>query len=724
MFVHRTIDSAVRARYRLATAARPRRLANAGPLVAAAFAIIGLLGSGCEGDRGNSGPAGPPGPGAAGPQQSGDGFIIEITSVRLSASRRPIVEFTITDEDGVPLEVADLDGNPTFVLGHIEVDAISGLTRFQSDLLRVVTGASFQYDGQTVEPALAQATQATSDSGGSFESLGDGGHRYTFGNALPVDYDRNALHRIAVYASRVGRLYVDNDEFDLTWSGAPPPAEREVVVDADCRRCHAQLAIHGGLRRDVGLCVVCHTDQTVDPETGENLDFDVMIHRIHNARGLAAQPYLVVGFRQSVLDFTEEVGFPRDVRDCATCHQNGAHAEHWRTMPSRQACGSCHDDVDFETGSNHQGVQQFDDFFCNRCHRPDAIVEFDRTVPGAHVIPYQSSVNPALRLAITGVTNLTAGAQPTVDFTLSDRSGPVDITTLDRVAIVFAGPTSDYSQLLAAGNNLTIRGGGATAGLVANAVGDYSYTPAGYALSVDASGTWSVGMEARTAATAAGDESIRFGANNPVVHVDTSDGTLGGGTPLPRREVADSAKCDTCHGDLILHGNLRTDLEYCVLCHNTWATDEARRPGLDAVANPPASIDFKWLVHKIHRGSDLEVPYTVYGFGSTPHDYTEIRFPGDVRDCESCHLAGTHLLPLAETNSPTVVNIAGVPAPQATAIRTPAAAACTSCHDSLDAVTHARLASIVESPTDWGESCSVCHGEGSTVAVSQAHAGD
>ena len=48
-------------------------------------------------------------------------------------------------------------------------------------------------------------------------------------------------------------------------------------------------------------------------------------------------------------------------------------------------------------------------------------------------------------------------------------------------------------------------------------------------------------------------------------------------------------------------------------------------------------------------------------------------------------------------------------------------AACTGCHDSPDTFTHARLNSIVNSPTDWAESCNVCHGEGSAFAVSEVH---
>src|SRR5690606_6425980 len=139
-----------------------------------------------------------------------------------------------------------------------------------------------------------------------------------------------------------------------------------------------------------------------------------------------------------------------------------------------------------------------------------------------------------------------------------------------------------------------------------------------------------VGMEGRTMAFDVNGSSIRFGASNPVVHVDTADGTLGGGNPEPRRQIVDEAKCNACHHDIIFHGNLRTDTSYCVLCHNTRATDEPRRPNVDAETNPPASIDFDFLIHRIHRGEDLTEDYIVYGFGNTPHEWSHVVFPNDL----------------------------------------------------------------------------------------------
>ena len=696
---------------------RTRKLGNVLTL-ALANAVLAGCGSSSSSSR--------PGPSRTG--VLADGLALTITTARVDDSRRLVVEFRLEDDDdGAAIAVADLDSNPSFVAGWVEVDPESGHTRYRSSMTAVVPGQEYELDGQTRMPAMVSAEQVVADTGGSMQALAAGSYRYRFGSQLPAGFDRDATYTVATWASQNGRTDVANDVFSFVPSKAGGNAAREVVTVEACNSCHNVLEFHGGVRRAIGLCVVCHTDQTVDPETGENLDFGFMVHKIHSGAELANLPYQIVGFRQRVVDYSGVV-YPRDVRSCESCHKedSGAtDADHWRTQPTRAACGGCHDDVDFETGENHgDGIQQFDDFFCSRCHRETRVLDFDNSVPGAHVTPYESSVNPHLTLEIMAVENMTPGQQPQVRFTVRDDSGAVDIATLNRAAIVFAGPTTDYSQLISVSHRFTIQGGGAGGTLTVHDVGDYTYAPDGYVVPVDTEGTWSVGLEARTEPIEAGAEDVEFGANNPVVHVDTTDGTLGGGSPVPRREVVTDATCDGCHGDLVFHGNLRTEVAYCLLCHNVTATDEGRRPDLDALTNPPASVDFKLMVHKIHRGRDLENEYTVFGFGGRPAHYNEIVFPGILEDCSSCHVGGSHLLPGPASTTATVVNIAGVPVPGEDAVSTPTTAACNSCHDDEAAATHARLNTILEDASSWSESCAVCHGEGSLAAVGEVHAAE
>jgi OmcA/MtrC family decaheme c-type cytochrome len=444
-----------------------------------------------------------------------------------------------------------------------------------------------------------------------------------------------------------------------------------------------------------------------------------LVHKIHTGSSLTNKPYYIVGYGQSVHDYSE-ARFPQDLRHCETCHSGGAQSDFWRTRPSRAACGSCHDNVDFATGANHSGgIPQTSDRDCQQCHRETLVEEFDRSVPGSHVVPYESSVNPQLELTITEVTAMTPGSQPSVRFTIADKSGPVDVTSLDRVAVVVGGPTSDFRQFA----SLTIQGFGSIGDLTVHDVGDYTFTPAGYTVPVEAEGTWSVGMEARTVGIVVkpGGEEVEFGANNPVVSIDVVDGTLGGGSPVARREVIEESRCNACHYDLVIHGNLRTEIPYCQICHNPRTTDEARRPGVDPVTNPPASVDLKVMVHRIHTGEELTDDYTVYGFGGTPHNYNEVVYPGNRSDCEECHVPGTYLLPPEEGAISTVISVGGVPVPQPDAVLTPSMAACLSCHDDPVSADHGTLNAVIAGPDDWAESCTVCHGEGKESAVSEVH---
>jgi len=84
------------------------------------------------------------------------------------------------------------------------------------------------------------------------------------------------------------------------------------------------------------------------------------------------------------------------------------------------------------------------------------------------------------------------------------------------------------------------------------------------------------------------------------------DATLAGAescnAPVTRtRDVVQTAVCNDCHGvtsdtRLAFHGGGRTEVEYCVTCHN---------PGI-------GETDFTNMIHKIHYGAQLENGYRDY----------------------------------------------------------------------------------------------------------------
>src|SRR6185369_6072656 len=222
---------------------------------------------------------------------------------------------------------------------------------------------------------------------GTLSDLGGGLFQYTFAATLPDGFDRDASHRIAIYASNtvLGVNYVGNDAFYFVPSGGKKPDVREVVRTENCNTCHDPLEAHGGNRRDVRLCITCHTTRItdpatgasvphIDPDTGHNIGFPELIHKIHRGENLpsveAGTPYQIIGFQQGVNDYSTVV-FPQDIRNCEKCHGGAANGDWAETRPSRLACGSCHDDVNFASGEHHGGGPQANDGSCSSCHLPD-----------------------------------------------------------------------------------------------------------------------------------------------------------------------------------------------------------------------------------------------------------------------------------------------------------------------------------------------------------------
>jgi OmcA/MtrC family decaheme c-type cytochrome len=496
---------------------------------------------------------------------------------------------------------------------------------------------------------------------------------------------------------------------------------REVVVTDACNQCHNPLALHGGSRQEVGLCILCHQPQSSDPDTGNTVDFKVMIHKVHRGASLPSFveeeiPYQIIGYRGSVHDYST-VHLPQDIRNCQTCHipgpdqlteeeiavapiVGGAQSSAWLFRPNRATCGSCHDTVDFATGVGHIGGPQISDTFCSSCHFPEGDLEFDASIKGAHTVPHNSRQLKGLNVAILNVTNAAPGQSPTVHFELRENDGTVlSVDVLNRISFNLAGPTTDYATL--------VRESSVQDAVIAVGDGSYTYTFEA-TLPVDATGSYAVGSEGRrdVVLNAGMTNAINFREQvleNPVFYF-----SVDGSSVAPRRTVVADANCETCHDNLALHGDNRHDPEYCITCHQPEASDVARRPDEELPIEP---IHFKFLIHRIHRGEDLTGDFTVYGFGNRPHDFTEVRFPGDLRDCETCHVNDSYTLPLS-------ANLLATPTPRGYySPLQPIGSACLSCHDTESAAAHAFTMT-----TPFGEACASCHGTGKDFSVERVHA--
>jgi OmcA/MtrC family decaheme c-type cytochrome len=295
-------------------------------------------------------------------------------------------------------------------------------------------------------------------------------------------------------------------------------------------------------------------------------------------------------------------------------------------------------------------------------------------------------------VTIKEVTNTGPGQKPTVRFALTNKDGPLAPTALETLTFTLTGPNDDFEVNIRESNAMS---------KVVQAGSDWAYTFTA-AVPADAEGSYSVGAEGRITVTLNG-ASVRDSMENPVVAVAVTDAE-----PEARRMIVDDAKCESCHANLSLHGDNRKNSNvYCQTCHMPDETDAVvRLEGLDE------SIHFKYMVHKIHRGADLENGYVVYGFRNSVNDYSEVGFPGDLRDCEACHVEGTYGLPLPEGALPTYS-----PNTYLTEMG-PMTATCLSCHDGLAAASHADA----NTSSSLGESCDACHGDDKTYSVERVHA--
>jgi OmcA/MtrC family decaheme c-type cytochrome len=624
------------------------------------------------------------------------GLVVEVTSAAIAADGTISAQFNVTDPKGQPLDRAGIKTPGaiaiSFVAATIPNDSgqyVAYTTRVQSSS---ITGKS--------------AVQATGENNGMFTELGEGRYQYTFRTRAPMNIDRNATHTIGAYASRnlaefdLGTQY-DDDTYDFVPAGGPVTKTRDVIRTATCNGCHTEMAFHGGARRSMELCVTCHSPQSSDPDTGNSLDMTVMTHKIHMGAQLpsvaAGTKYQLIGFGQAVHDYSE-VRFPADARNCTACHkQDGAAQANAWLVPTRAACGSCHDDVNFATGEGHVNLPQVSDTQCGRCHTPQGELEFDASIIGAHQIPRLSSSLPGIVFELISITNSAAGSRPTVLFSIKDRSGrPVPASQMTALRLYIAGPTSEYRHFFFEDARTAS----------CDSTGTCSYTFA-RPVPVDAAGTWSTYVEGYRNATllegTARQMTQRDAGQNKTLYFAVDSGRL-----APRRTVVSTAKCNACHGQLTAHGEQRNSVEACVVCHNPTQTDVARRP---AAQMPAGTIDFKTMIHRIHTGRELQHDYTLFGFGGAAFDFTKVGYPGDRRECNACHVNNSQQLPMTESALPVsdprgLLNAMG-----------PETAACTSCHSSRAAKAHA-----LANTTPIGESCAACHGLNAQYSVDRVHA--
>jgi len=569
-------------------------------------------------------------------------------------------------------------------------------------------------DGNTALQATYERADTT---GGVFTNNGDGTYSYQLSfditdvtSPVVVTYDPSLTHRIAIQISdNIANPFVSFVPNDLPVMGTGPT--RSIVANASCDECHVKLGFHGSDRIQVEYCVNCHNPGSGDAYSGNTVDLKVMAHKIHRGEDLpsvqAGGSYVIWGHNESKHDYSTVI-YPQDIRNCIKCHDGSdsqtPDGDNWKTVPTMQACGSCHDDVDFATGENHSQyeIPQQDNSLCTVCHPATGTVDFGKSVTAAHEIPEQiAAENFQLNvLSVSTVEEIGGSLDVTIEFSVTNPNTGVpyditDTTTVDLTGLGFliGWPTTDYTNRNSGSNPAQPVRAGITG---ATDLGDNTYTltvinavPAG----VKGSGV--VGFQGHPNMDLDGDGQLDDRV--PVRSVFKSF-AITDTTAEDRRDVVSIAKCDQCHGTLSLHGMNRTDqIQVCVICHNPDATDINVRPAnkSDAVdGKAEETIDLKYMIHAIHAGEKdkhgfREKGIVVYGYRGSVHDYSDVRFPGVLQDCAACHDRGTYYVPLGNEVLPTTVGTgANLADPDDDKNYTPTASVCASCHDTIDSKNH------------------------------------
>ena len=622
------------------------------------------------------------------------GVVVKIQSASIAKDGTITAHFTLTDSQGAGLDVNGVQTPGIEGLAFVAAYIPNGQSQYIAYTTTVTKSTTNSNPSQI---------QAGTDSGGAYTLVDapTGTYIYTFGTKAPVTFDATATHSIGMQAERdlsaygYQTMFVSDFVYTFVPNGAPVTNVRDVVNEASCNGCHDPLNAHGspGPRQKIAFCVLCHTPQSINPDSLNTVDMKVFIHKLHMGSSLpsvlAGGTYSVV-HRGSLKDYSTIV-FPQDIRNCTTCHATGpTQADNWKLNPSRAVCGSCHDNVNFATGQNHVNLPQVDDNQCKECHTSQATLDFDASIPGAHQVPNNSASLPGIVMQILKVQNNTAGNAPAVTFQVNNKAGnPVDISQLTRFRVLLSGANVDY-QTGPAGMQVS-----EDASKTPGSNGVYLYQMTNK-IPATATGSYTISLEARNDTTLLPGTMKATPATDSAKPVETYF-SVDNSPTVARRQVVADAKCGACHQNLtFVHGGTRNATQECVLCHNPTLTDGTSNQ----------SVNFAWQIHSIHRGSNLTNPYIL---GTT--NYQAVLFPGDLRDCSACHVNSSYQVD--NVGAKAMVASPGGFLPQTA----PISAACQGCHDDISTASHALVNTSV-----LGESCVTCHGQNAEFAVDTVHA--
>lgn len=663
-------------------------------------------------------------------------FIPTITEVNINASEHIEVVFQVLDESANPKTDLAI-GDFRIVMGELNPPAGAG-------------------DNQTWT-RLAYGRNSTSLTGFDTTGSATGDYAVTFASAAATPQVFTGItgtasnYRIAIQVSG----NVDNDVVDFPggigtgaqsasfvyhYSATPQGTPyREVVATQSCNECHGAdpngdgLKLHGS-RFQVEFCVLCHDDGVNAVHTLPDALFNVMIHKIHAGKALqssqAGDPWTFHG-----IEFGKG-GFPQEITNCQKCHDNTVanDADNWMDVPTMETCGSCHDRTWFGDPAltpagyaDHLGGQQTTNAGCAgvACHSSDlGLNNTIKNPQNAHRWSRIVDLGDNYQYFIDSAVYDSGTGQVTVTFRVTDGGADDDLTGApwtdadSNIRLNFGWKSegkADYTNFGSGSSTpggptrVTVLDGGVLNASVGGDLNGYTYV---YTLPTDgqAAGTGIVVMEGHPAAVIVPGQD----ADTLPVVGDTFEFAINEAAADTRRVQVDTSKCMACHDTLSIHGENRTvttngdagpnniDVALCTTCHNSAATDINRRPSGSTVdGKPEEAVDFKRMIHRIHKGREAASGgVVIYGFRGPNVFAGEMPVGTPVNACGICHetelptpaaAADNYLPPLAAGMEGTTI-ITGNIASHADDINiSQHAATCSGCHDDLAAITHMQI---------------------------------
>jgi OmcA/MtrC family decaheme c-type cytochrome len=437
-------------------------------------------------------------------------------------------------------------------------------------------------------------------------------------------------------------------------------------------------------------------------------NFPNMIHKVHSGENLYYQGYNQFGVLYN------ETTYPQDQRNCTKCHngaatnQDGstntnqtAQGDNWKTVPSRLACGSCHDGINFATGTGttsdgrtigHVGGARTDDSLCSLCH--DAPTIAVSHIPVAPPSPHNPITGDGLETYTNAAwmtsnqDNLPAGASKigyalgtvsvvnnnaVAQFKILKDGAPVVLNTYSAtgktemidnfvgtpaIELAFAVPQDastapvDFNMhfdipLKGIWNKL---GAGVNAGTLAgpDANGYYTVTLSGVTIPANATMvTVGVGYLYAPIATTPPLTQINLAAY-PYNATNKAGGLIVAAPVvwkvatgyIPRRAIVDNARCNNCHYKLGIFAK-----------EGFHAGQRNDGSNCNLCHNPVTggssgdnfwTADSRSIIHGIHAADMRGASNPFYWHAGPTFDASKVTYPGVLSNCEQCHLPDTY----------------------------------------------------------------------------------